>query len=138
LTKKQNRHRYQTVHAANLAIVILLFLVLGCSCQKLGEMINRSAESGRNTPSNSAPPPSRKETPTGEYDLTFAKYEQIKIGMPRSDVEDILGGNGTEISSSSGGGMTFTVVKWEGDDFKSVILTFRNDKVMTKSQVGLK
>jgi hypothetical protein len=58
--------------------------------------------------------------------------------MPRSEVESILGGKGTEISSSTGGGMRFSVNKWEGEKFKSIILSFKNDKIMTKSQVGLK
>ena len=125
------------MHAGNLAFVILLFLVLGCSCQKLGEMINKAAETKPETPPNSSTP-SKSNTPTGEYDLTMAKYDQIKIGTPRSEVERILGGKGTEVSSSSGGGMRFSVNKWEGDDFKSIILSFKNDKVMTRSQVGLK
>ena len=58
--------------------------------------------------------------------------------MPKADVERILGGPGTEVSTSSGGGMTFSVYKWSGDDYTSVILTFKNDKIMSKSQVGLK
>lgn len=66
------------------------------------------------------------------------KYNKIKVGMPRPDVENTLGGKGTEISSSVGGGVRFSVNKWEGDKFKSIILSFRNDKVMSKSQVGLK
>ncbi len=65
------------------------------------------------------------------------KYNQIKVGMARSEVESILGGKGTEISSSTGGGMRFSVNKWQGDNFRSIILSFRNDKVNTKSQVGL-
>ena len=66
------------------------------------------------------------------------KYDQIKIGSPRSDIERILGGKGTEISSSKGGSMSFSVNKWEGEKYKSIILSFKNDKVMSKSQVGLK
>jgi hypothetical protein len=99
-------------------------------------MFNKPVETKPETRSNSTP--SRSETPGGDYVLTMAKYEQIKTGTPRSQVEEILGGKGTEVSSSSGGGLTFTVNKWEGDNFKSIILTFKNDKVMTKSQVGLK
>jgi hypothetical protein len=100
-------------------------------------MLNKSSETEPETRSNT-PSPSRTETPNGDHDLTIAMYEQIKIGTPRSEVEEILGGKGTEISSSSGGGMKFTVNKWEGDNFKAIILTFKNDKVMTRSQVGLK
>ncbi len=58
--------------------------------------------------------------------------------MARAEVENTLGGKGTEISSSMGGGVKFSVNKWEGERFQSIILSFRNDKVMTKSQVGLK
>ena len=66
------------------------------------------------------------------------KYNKLRIGMDRSDVESLLGGKGTEISSSSGGKMRFSVNKWEGEDFKTIILSFKDDKIMTKSQVGLK
>lgn len=66
------------------------------------------------------------------------EYNQLSIGQARSDVQRILGGKGTEISSSVGGGVRFSVNKWEGEKFKSIILSFRNDKIMTKSQVGLK
>lgn len=58
--------------------------------------------------------------------------------MSRSDVETLLGGKGTQVSSSTGGGVTFEVHKWETKDYKTIIITFKNDKVMTKTQVGLK
>lgn len=64
-------------------------------------------------------------------------YNRLKTGMPRAEVENILGGKGSEVSSSSGGGMRFSVNKWEGENFRSIILTFRNDKIMSKLQVGL-
>ncbi len=80
-----------------------------------------------------AKPPTRR----GEYDLTLEKYKKLHDGMDRSEVESILGGKGTEISSSTGGGMRFSVNKWEGDSYKSIILSFRNDKIMTRAQVGL-
>ena len=67
----------------------------------------------------------------------MAKYNQISVGTPRADVERILGGKGTEISNTTGGGIKFTVNKWEGDNYKSIILSFRDDKVMTRAQVAL-
>ena len=66
------------------------------------------------------------------------QFRQLKAKMPKSEVERILGGPGTEVSSSSGGGMTFSVYKWEGEDYKTVIVSFQDDKVISKSQVGLK
>ena len=85
--------------------------------------------------------PSSSSTPlkTGRSEsyLTLDNYNRLKLDMDRSEVESILGGKGVEISSSNGGGMRFSVNKWEGDNFKSIILTFKNDKIMTKTQVGL-
>lgn len=82
-------------------------------------------------------PEEKWTTRRGEYELTMDKYRQLRDGMDRSEVESILGGKGTEISRSTGGGMRFSVNKWEGADYKSIILSFRNDKIMTKAQVGL-
>ena len=122
----------------SLALVVLLLAVLGCACPKLSVMLNKRSS----TPTPAATPASPTSSPStsskGDYDVTMAKYDQIKIGIARSDVERILGGKGTEISNSVGGGVRFSVNKWEGEKYKSIILSFRNDKVMSKSQVGLK
>ena len=93
------------------------------------------------TPSTTASPEFSStpvKTGNSESSLTLEKYNRLKIDMNRSEAESILGGKGVEISSSSGGGMRFSVDKWDGDDFKSIILAFKNEKIMTKSQVGLK
>ncbi len=124
-------------NAFGLVFSILLLVVVGCSCPgKLAELGKKK----ENTPPPSSTPYSPSSTPVnkGEYDISMDKYQQIKIGTSRADVERILGGKGTEISSSTGGGMSFSVNKWEGDRYKSIILSFKNDKVMSKSQVGLK
>lgn len=128
-------------NATNLGFVVLLLAVIGCSCPKLADLAKNGGSSSPNPSATSTPAtrstpftsPSSKET----YDVTMAKYNQLKIGMARSEVERILGGKGTEISSSTGGKMTFSVNKWEGEKFKSIILSFKDDKIMSKSQVGL-
>lgn len=133
-------------NSSNLAIVLLVLVVLGCSCpQKLRELANKEkgpTPTPRSSPFSTGKPDVDKTpsstTKTGEYDLSMDKYDRINIGTSRSDVESLLGGKGTEISNSVGGGVRFTVNKWEGDNYKTIILSFRNDKVMTKSQVGLK
>ncbi len=127
-------------NASNLAILAVLFIGLACSCpSRLGDLASdepRSTPSETPRPSNS--PRREVEEPEPEYSLTKAKFDKIKVGMARSDVENTLGGKGTEISSSTGGGVRFSVNKWEGEEYRSIIISFRNDKVMTKSQVGLK
>ena len=124
-------------NSINLCIAILIFVVLGCSCPKLSELANNKKSSPTPIPSYTPSSTSSPST-TGDYDLMMDKYDQIKIGSPRSDVERILGGKGNEISNSVGGGVRFSVNKWEGEQYKSIILSFKNDKVMSKSQVGLK
>jgi hypothetical protein len=126
----------------NLVAAILFFIVLGCGCPGLNRL-------GKKEPPPPPPPPTSgtsnttdtSRTPgstTTSSGLTMEKYNQLKIDMPKSEVERILGGPGTEISSSSGGGMTFSVYKWEGEKYTSIILSFKNDRIMSKSQVGLK
>lgn len=127
-------------NAINISLLALIFAVLACGCP--GRLKELSEKQPSPTPQTSNDPP-RPIAPTpiakkGEYELSYAKYDRIKVGSKRSDVEAILGGEGTEISSSTGGGMSFSVNKWEGDGYRSIIISFRNDKVMTKSQVGLK
>jgi len=130
-----------------LVAAILFLSVIGCGCPGLISQMGRS--DGDSTPSTSPSPASNSITistpddssPTrksGEYDLSLAKFNQLKDGMARSEVERILGGPGEKISSSTGGGVTFSVYKWQGPDYTSIILSFRDDKIMTKSQVGLK
>ncbi|MGB7202517.1 MAG: hypothetical protein WBD16_09640 [Pyrinomonadaceae bacterium] len=123
-------------NSLNLSLIILLFVVLGCSCPKLSELANK----GNQPPPRAASPETTDtDTPSkrGDYEVTMAKYEQVKIGMKKADVEKIFGGKGEEYYSGKGGGVSFTSVKWVGDNFKTVLVSFRNDKVTSKSQVGL-
>lgn len=66
------------------------------------------------------------------------KYERIKVGMKRSEVESIMGSKGEETYSGEGGGITFVSLKWVGEGYRSIFVSFRSDKVTSKSQVGLK
>ncbi len=128
-------------NSINLTAAILFLVILGCSCPKLDELKGKkespTPSSSPNAP-NTASTPVKSSNSTSSSSLTMAQYNQLKINMPKDEVERILGGPGTEISTSTGGGMTFSVYKWSGEDYTSIILSFRNDKIMSKSQVGLK
>ena len=126
----------KSLNTLNIVFVILFLVVLGCSCPRFTDLVKKTAETAPSSTPYSETPTSANTA--GDYDVTMAKYDQINVGTPRADVERILGGKGTEISDTTGGGVRFTVNKWEGEAFKAIILTFRNDKVMTKTQVGLK
>ncbi len=129
-------------NSLNLAFVILFLVVLGCSCPRLDDLRgDKGTPSPSATPASSNPSrtPEKKAPPSDSTSsLTIAKYNQLKIKMPKDDVDRILGGPGTEISTSSGGGMTFSVYKWSGENYTSIIISFQDDKIMSKSQVGLK
>ena len=127
-------------NSLNLAAVILFLVILGCSCPKLeGLKGDKATPSSTPTTVNTSSTPEKRTSPSeSTASLTMAKYNQLKINMPKDDVDRILGGPGTEISTSSGGGVTFSVYKWSGENYTSIILSFKNDKIMSKSQVGLK
>ena len=79
-------------------------------------------------------------------DLTKENYDQIRVGMDQVDVEDIMGDSMTGYSSMHGtvstgeDGDIFLEdgeMKWERSG-KSVTLKFREGKVVSKTQTGLK
>lgn len=73
-----------------------------------------------------------------EQKVTMSQYEQVQEGMPRSEVENLLGGPGSETSSSDVAGSKITTYTWSGESFASTaIITFTDDKVTSKSQFGL-
>ncbi|NOT47714.1 MAG: hypothetical protein HOP17_08180 [Acidobacteria bacterium] len=123
----------------NLSAVVLLFLVMGCGCPQFRNLGKKDPPPPPPPAPSNAPPPAAPTPRGGQTSaLTMAQYNQLKIGMKRSEVERILGGPGEEISSTSGGGVNFSVNKWSGESYTSVIISFRDDKIMSKSQVGLK
>lgn len=125
-------------NSINLCFVLLGLIALGCNCgDRLKELSKRDGPStNRSTPTTASSPESQSAT-KADYDVTMDKYERVKVGMKRSDVENVMGGKGTEYYSGKGGGVSFVSVKWVGEKFKTVLVSFRNDKVTSKSQVGL-
>jgi hypothetical protein len=133
----------------NIGFVVLILVVLGCNCQKLQELANE----GKSTPTTSSPTttsspsssasPSSSSSPSSSPSssgggLTKAKYEQIKDGMSLKEVNDILGKDGEETSSSKVGSTKIATYKWSGEDYAYVFCNFTNDKLTFKSQANLK
>jgi len=71
--------------------------------------------------------------------ITKSNYERIETDMTLSEVESILG-KGTEQGSSdaSYGGLSMTAknMVWQNDDH-IITISFLNDKVKAKAQLGL-
>jgi len=71
--------------------------------------------------------------------VTMASYNRIKNGMTYSQVVQILGKEGTELSSNEIAGIRTIMYQWEGDGWGSNMnVMFQNGKVIQKAQFGLK
>ena len=75
---------------------------------------------------------------TGGADISMGKYEKINNGMSISEVQDIIGSKGEETSSSSIGKSSYKSFRWKGEKFSYISVRFKDDKVNSKSQYGLK
>ena len=126
----------------NIGFVVLILVVLGCNCQQLKDL----AEEGRTSPSatpyvsntSSSPTASASPTTKSSGGLTLEKYNQIKDGMSLKEVNDLLGKDGQETSSSKVGSTKIATYKWQGDGYEYIFCNFTNDKLTFKSQANLK
>lgn len=78
------------------------------------------------------------KTNSSKSALTLEKYNQIKNGMSYREVVEIIGAEGTEMSSSEIGKYKTASYKWEGDNYQFIFGTFQNDKLLSKTQANLK
>ena len=124
----------------NLGFIVLILIVLGCRCSGL-DNFTKSKDSTPLPTLGSTPTPSESPTITTTASpsnsagaLTREKADQIKNGMSLAAVVAVLG-EGEEVSTTKGGGMTFVVMKWTDARYNYMIVSFRNDKVysITKS-----
>jgi len=71
--------------------------------------------------------------------ITMEKFLQLKEGMSYTDVVSIIGEEGDLSSSSEIAGYKTVLYTWKGTSLGSnMIATFQNDKMVSKSQFGLK
>ncbi len=78
------------------------------------------------------------ETKNEEW-ISADEYGQIENGMSYEQVKEIVGSEGEEVSTVTVGDMTTTIYMWYGKDhISNANVTFQNDAVMAKAQIGLK
>ena len=70
--------------------------------------------------------------------MSGEEYSRVETGMSYSQVVDIVGSRGKEMSRTSLGGHTSVTVLWENWDGSNMIVSFSNDRVVTKAQAGLR
>jgi hypothetical protein len=82
--------------------------------------------------------PSPKPSPVAENGVTMTSFKRIKLNMSYAEVVEILGKEGEEMSSGGAGGITTIMYKWDGGFMVGVTAMFQDDKLINKSQVGLR
>lgn len=65
--------------------------------------------------------------------LTYAMYQQIKVGMTYNEVYAIVGWHGKEVSKYE----NYTSISWQNGDGSNMLLMFDGNRVDSKAQAGL-
>ena len=109
-------------------MTILIFLILVCGGFAISMNMNSSLQksvSGVNDES--------------EY-ITLDEYNKIDTGMTYDEVKEIVGSEGTVSSQVESNGYKIVIITWYGNGTagSNANVTFTNDSVSGKAQVGLK
>lgn len=70
--------------------------------------------------------------------VTMAKYDQIREGMTLSEVEQVMGQGGEELSRVNVAGYDNVIYAWSNPSGANMNVTFQNGKVYAKAQFGLR
>lgn len=79
-----------------------------------------------------------KPSPISEGGVTMVNFKRIKPNMSYTEVVEILGKEGEEVSSSDIAGITTVMYKWDGGFMAGMNAMFQNGKLINKTQMGLK
>lgn len=69
--------------------------------------------------------------------ITADEFAAIENGMSYDEVKAIIGEDGTEDSTSEISGVTTVVYSWSSEGFGTANVTFQNDQVVNKAQIGV-
>lgn len=74
-----------------------------------------------------------------EY-ITMDEYNQIDTGLSYEEVKKIVGSDGEVTSQVESNGIKIVIITWYGDGMagSNANVTFTNDEVTAKAQIGLK
>ena len=129
-------------NSLNIVLVAIVFIVLGCKCQKTLDDISRQAQTSPSPYATSSPSssPSSTSSPSSSNSsgLSMATFDSLQNGMTFEEVNEKIGFKGTETFASGTGSRKVMSVKWEGDDYKIITAVFSGNKMTNKYQANLK
>lgn len=120
------------------SLFIFLFIIL---CAILISIVLRNIVPNINLTSISESTPSSTSMESNDLEyITLDEYTSIKNGMTYEEVVKLIGSEGTSMSESSAGNILIKIISWYGNGFdgSNANVTFTNNKVTGKAQIGLK
>lgn len=118
-----------------LLLVIIMIATFTSGCGSADNSTEKSTVENVTTASSETK--AEVETTKEDSKVNYENFLNIKMGSSLADVESMLG-EGNEQSSSEVGGIKTAVYLWNGSSLSNVNVTFQNDEVMGKAQIGLK
>lgn len=70
--------------------------------------------------------------------VTLAEFQSITPGMSYTQVEEVVGFAGTELSRGELAGITTMMYSWANPSGTNMNVMFQNGKLVTKAQSGLR
>ena len=117
-----------------IGIVVVAFIVLGVIGSMLGGNKGTTSTTTTTTTSQGTTTKSVDNTPK----LTLATFNQIQTGQSLAQVEAVIG-KGELSSENTIAGITTKMFTFKGDSLASnASIMFQDDKLMSKTQFGLK
>ncbi len=116
-------------------LIILCGILFSIIYMNFGSDINQMLKS-ESTPTSTSS--TSMESNDLEY-ITLDEYTSIKNGMTYDEVVKLIGSEGTSMSESSVGNVSIKIISWYGNGFdgSNANVTFTNNKVTGKAQIGL-
>ncbi len=71
------------------------------------------------------------------HNIEYSDYKQVQTGMSYKKIVSIIGAEGVEISNLNLAGIKNTIYQWKNSNGSNITLTFQNDKLISKIQIGL-
>lgn len=118
----------RTLKSHGCLLSVLIFFLIVCGSVAVTLNMNDNIQKSVSGVSNES-----------EY-ITMDEYNQIETGMSYNEVKEIIGSEGELTSTSSVSGYTVAIYTWYGNGVagSNANVTFTNDEVTGKAQVGLK
>ena len=97
-----------------------------------------TAESSPAKGNSDNPPATQPVQQSSVSGVNMENFKELQTGMTYEQVAGILGQEGEEMSRSEIAGTITVLYTWKADDFSNMNVTFQNNALVSKAQLGLR